>query len=168
MAEMNKANILGLIGLLGAIMMIVGVFLSWADSSIVIMDKVIWEESYSGWDIYSEDEFSDFAYNYVPLVALIAGVVAILTTIIPAVLHMDNIGKILGLVSLILAIVTIVLVVVYNGDIGAYNIDIPDFSSSAGTSTGMGAWISLAGGALLAIGGIIDIIAKTTGKIKTE
>ena len=157
MAEISKANILGLVGLLGAILMIVGVFLSWIDISTVIA-SFSETESYSGWTVVTDEEFSELAYNYAPIVALVAGVTAILTTILPTVLHMENIGRILGIVSLILAIVTIVLIVVYNGEVGSF--DFTFIGVGVKASTGIGAWISLAGGAILAIGGIIDIIGK--------
>lgn len=162
MAEISKANILGIIGLLGAILMIIGVFVSWADisASTVIGGSI--QKSYSGWTIFSGEDFSDFAYNYVPLVALIAGIVAFVTTILPIILHKPMVNRILGIISLILAIVTIILVVLFNGDIAEYQIDI--LVASAKMTTGIGAWLSLAGAAILAIGGIIDI----ANKYKTE
>lgn len=162
MAEISKANILGIIGLLGAILMIIGVFLSWADASASTILGDLEKSTYSGWTIFSGENFSDFAYNYVPLVALIAGIVALITTILPIVLHNPMVNRILGIVSLILAIITIILVVLFNGDIANYQFDI--IVASAKMTTGIGAWLSLAGAAILAIGGIIDI----ANKYKTE
>ena len=156
MAEISKANILGIIGLLGAILMIIGVFLSWADLTILNHTT-----SYDGLKVFGDEMFDGIEYRYAPIVALAGGIIALLTTILPIVLHKPAINRILGIVSLILAIVTIIMVILFNGQM-----DTASFEGFvlAGVSTGIGAWLSLAGAAILAIGGIIDI----ANKYKTE
>ena len=56
MTEVKKFNALGIIGIIGALLMIVGVFLNWLEFSITIpiLGSESW--SYSGMDIFSTDE----------------------------------------------------------------------------------------------------------------
>ncbi|MDO5861508.1 MAG: hypothetical protein Q4Q58_01725 [Thermoplasmata archaeon] len=150
----SKANVLGIIGLIGAILLIVGVFLTWAEASF---DIVIYSasESYTGWDIYSEG--MDAEYNYAPLVALIAGVVAIITTIIPIVLKNATANRLLGVITLILAVVAIVLMVLFYGQMETLEIS---GYTVASVTAGYGLWVSIAGAVILALGGIVDIVKK--------
>ncbi|MDO5853783.1 MAG: hypothetical protein Q4Q62_07050 [Thermoplasmata archaeon] len=150
----SKANLLGIIGLVGAVLMIVGVFLAWMEASF---DIVIYStsQSYTGWQIYTEG--MEGSYNYASLVALIAGIVALITTIIPIVLKNATANRALGIVTLILAVVAIVLMVLFYGDMDAL---VVEGHTVASTTAGIGFWLSMVGGIVLAVGGIVDIVKK--------
>jgi len=153
MANVSKGNILGILALIGAILMIVGVFISWVSLDIIILGS----EDYSGWQVYSDEMFSDAEYNYAPLVTLVAGIVAFFTAVLPIVLKKPAVNRALGVVSLILGIVALVLMVLFYGQMDSIS-----FGSLASLSAnaGMGLWISLVGAVLLVLGAIVDIAGK--------
>ena len=154
MANVSKGNILGIVALLGALLMIVGVFVAWVTVDITALNHTISSTDYTGWSVYSDEIFADAEYNYAPLVALIAGIVAFFTAVLPIVLKKPAVNRALGIVSLILGIVALVLMVLFHGQMDS--IGLANFSISAGT----GLWISLVGSVLLVIGAIIDIAGK--------
>lgn len=157
MANVSKGNILGIVALLGALLMIVGVFVAWVTVDITALNHTISSTDYTGWSVYSDEIFADAEYNYAPLVALIAGIVAFFTAVLPIVLKKPAVNRALGIVSLILGIVALVLMVLFHGQMDSIDlIGLANFSISAGT----GLWISLVGSVLLVIGAIIDIAGK--------
>ena len=103
---------MGIIGLIGAVLMIAGVFLTWAEMNISILGFSS-SVTMSGMDVFNGtvtiegQEFTDveFDYAYAPIVCLVAGVLSLITTIIPIVYNkIPTINRILGAVSLILAL----------------------------------------------------------------
>lgn len=159
--KFDKSNIVGIVALLGAILLIAGVFLTWVDvsfSSLIVGT----EQSYSGWEVYQNEDgrFDDIGYGYAPLVALVAGILALITTIVPMFYQNDSVWRILGVVSLILGIVAVILGFLFNGDVS------DGFSLgglvSASIDVGTGLWISVAGGILLILGAVVDIAKKHT------
>ncbi len=151
-------NIVGIIGLLGAILLIVSVFLTWTDISVssIIGGKT---ESFTGMDIYSNDDgwFDDLSYGYAPIVALIAGIVALITTIVPMFYKNDKVWKVMGVLSLVLGIVAVILGFLFKGDVtDSINLVV----ASASVEVGIGLWLAVAGGILLILGAIIDIVKK--------
>ncbi len=169
MASSSNVNWMGIIGLIGSVLMIAGVFLAWAEMNVSILGFSS-SVSMSGMDVYSGTvtieghEFSDvsFDYSYAPIVCLVAGILSLITTIIPIVYNkIPTINRILGAISLILAIVAIVLAVMFNGQM-----DSASFGelASASLSAGTGVWVCVAGGVILALGGIIDIAKKYVTK----
>ena len=165
MASSGNVNWMGIIGLIGSVLMIAGVFLTWAEMNISILGFSS-SVTMSGMDVFSGtvtiegQEFTDveFDYAYAPIVCLVAGVLSLITTIIPIVYNkIPTINRILGAVSLIHAIVALVLAIMFNGQMDAV-----DFEglASASVSAGTGVWVCVAGGVLLAIGAIVDIAKK--------
>lgn len=157
MATVSKGNVLGIVALIGALLMIVGVFVAWVNIEVVILGS----QNYTGWQVYTDDTFADAQYNYAPLVALIAGIVAFFTAVLPIVLKNATANRILGIVSLILGVVALILMVLFNGTMDSlvvlgYKV--------ASTSAGTGLWISLAGSVLLILGAILDIAGKYTSE----
>lgn len=171
MTDTSKINVLGIIGIIGALLMIIGVFLSWLDFSITI--PVLGSESwsYSGMDIFGTDiigegeytvSFADITgYYYVPIVALVCGILSLIMTIVPTVFNKGKIGKILGALALILAIVTVVLSFLYYGDVSGYEISESLFGISVNLSIGAGLWVVIAGSIITILGGILDIAKKS-------
>ena len=156
MANVSKGNILGILALIGAILMIVGVFVSWVSfEASTLLGSTAYD--YTGWQVYSDDMFSDAEYNYAPLVTLVAGIVAFFTAVLPIVLKKPAVNRMLGVVSLILGIVALVLMVLFYGQMDSIS-----FGSLASLSAnaGMGLWISLVGAVLLVLGAIVDIAGK--------
>ena len=171
MSETKQFNVLGIVGIIGALLMVIGVFLNWLEFSVTI--PIIGSESwnYTGMDIFNTDiigegdnavTFSDItSYSYAPIVALACGVISIIATIVSTVLCKGNIGKIMGAIALILAIVAIVLGFLFYGDVSGYAFSESIFGFSASLSIGAGLWVVIAGAIITVIGGILDIAKKT-------
>lgn len=158
--EFEKKNLVGLLALLGAILLIVGVFLTWVDVSVSSLLGGA-SESYSGWDVYKNDDglFDNISYGYAPLVALVTGILALITTIVPMFYKNDKVWKILGIITLILGIIAVVLGFLFEGDVS----DGFDYGVvKASVDVGAGLWLSVAGAILLVLGGIVDIIKKNS------
>lgn len=168
---MSIGKLIGMFGIIGAILMVICVFLQWGsvDWSIASSAKTY---GFSGWDLYSDAtvttilgqdvKLSDLElsnYAYAPLVALICGVIGILATVLPKFVKNDMAGKIFGILALILAIVSIVLMVLYTTDLA----DSAEISGLAriSVSASYGTYIGIVGALLMVIGGVADIMKKT-------
>lgn len=153
----KKINLLGLIGFIGTIILIVGVFLNWVtlDYNIILTKG---SESLTGWDIYGNADYKDlFEYSYAPLVALVCGVISLITTLLPIVYQNEKVNKLLGIVTLILAVVAIVISTLFYTNVTD---SISYLGMSASTSVGLGFWLCLVGAIITAVGGILDILKK--------
>lgn len=171
----TKVNFIGILGILGAILMIVCVFLEWGSIEMTILgEKGVY--GFSGWGLYSDAAIyeTDFLgqhfsinlsdldltdYTYVPLVALVCGIVGLIATVLPVASKSGVISKLFGFIALILAIVSIVLMVMYNSDLsysGGY-----EGLATATVSASYGLWIGMAGAVLMVLGGIGDLARKT-------
>lgn len=149
MTETKQYNVLGIIAIVGALLMIIGVFLSWIDISI--LGNV---EGSSGWEIATDSD-GEIEYYYAPIVALVCGVISLIAMIFPMVMPAKNIGKALGALGLILAIVTIIVTILFYNDLDTGTI----FGISI--SIGAGVWVVIAGAVITIIGGILDLAKKT-------
>ena len=99
--ETKDMNFLGIIAIIGAILMIVGVFLKWL-SFLGFGDA-------SGWDVFNSWR-GDYGYGFVPLIALISGIVSLCLMIAPTFIKADHLKKVfvvLGVIAMILAIVVL-------------------------------------------------------------
>lgn len=171
MADVKNMNIVGILGILGAILMVICVFLAWGSIELTLLGET---ETYafSGWDLYSDAEvtsilgqsitISDFElteYSYAPLVALICGVIGIITAILPRFLDNGLVNKVLGIVSFILAIVAVIIMVLYMTDL-SYEDGIMEIATSVKISASYGLYIGIVGAVLMIIGGLSDVVFK--------
>ena len=143
----SNINILGIIGIVGAILMIVSVFLTWVE-----VNFIIFKGTASGWEIFTNSTLSKLDYSFTPLVALISGIVSLVAMILPTFANSDNLKKtnnILGIVSLIIAIVVIVLGILFMTQ-SWEGISMMDYIQ-------FGFWLTLIGAIIVVIGGIMPI-----------
>ncbi len=150
---LSNINILGIIGIIGAILMIVGVFLAWAELNILGYRL----GTMTGWEIYSNPDMAEIVkYNYVPLVALIGGIVALVIMIIPTFANVDSLKKasnILGIITIIISIVVIILGILFltqSWNVLGQTVTMANYIQ-------FGFWITLIGAIITAIGGIMPI-----------
>ena len=156
----SKVNLFGLIGFIGTIILIVGVFLNWVtlDYNVIITKG---SESVTGWTLLNDADYKEvFDYVYAPLVALVCGVISLITTLLPIVYRNENVTRVLGIVTLILAVVAIVIsVMFYTNVTDSISITLPILGTlSASTSVGIGFWLCMVGAIITAVGGIVDIL----------
>ena len=149
----SNINILGIIGIVGAILMIVGVFLAWAELNILGVSL----GTISGWDIFSNSDVGSIVkYTFTPLVALIGGILAIVLMVIPTFANTDSMKKasnILGIICIIVAIAVIVLGILFM----TQSWDVLGKSISMMNYIQYGFWLTLIGAIITAIGGIMPI-----------
>lgn len=169
----GRFNLLGIVGIVGALLMVIGVFLNWMELSYSYDLPIIGTGSetygYTGMDVFGKDivsvggeslRFADMtSYYYAPVVALACGVVALIASFLPVFLR-GGISKLLGALALVLAVVAIVVSFLYYSDISGYAFSESALGITVSLSVGAGLWMVIVGAAVTVIGGILDI-AKT-------
>jgi len=147
--DVKNSNPLGLIGIIGAIILIVGVFLNW-----LTVEGLFNTYTWNGLDIFngahSLDAFK-LKYTFVPLVALICGIAALAVMILPTVANTDNfktINNILGIVALVLSIVVVVFGILFYTQEDLTEVFKVNF----------GFWLTMIGGIITLIGGVMPIV----------
>ncbi len=171
MHPMSIAKIIGAFGIIGAILMVVCVFLEWGSMEFTLVSETQ-KFTFSGWGLYSDAtvydgifihdiKISDLNisnYSYAPIVVLISGIIGIIATVIPMFVKSEAASKGLGIIALILAVVSIVLMVLCIRDLsntsGFYDIFKTVISASYGV------YIGIVGALLMVVGGIADIAKK--------
>ncbi len=147
-----EKNILGLIGIIGAILMIVGVFLKWL-SFLGFGDA-------SGWDVFNSWR-GDYGYGFVPLIALISGIVSLCLMIAPTFIKADHLKKVfvvLGVIAMILAIITLIASILFyiqSWTVAGVTVKLTDIYE-----VGIGFWLVLAGSIITVIGGLVPVLAN--------
>ncbi|MCQ2079466.1 MAG: hypothetical protein MJZ38_05375 [archaeon] len=158
--DLKSTNPLGIIGIIGAIILVVGVFLTWGSMTVggTTFD-------YTGMDFYNKVSGIDSAtnYTYVPLVALICGIISLALMIVPSIMNTEKfqtINNILGLVALILSVVVVVCGILFYTQTIVHHTMLGDVSYKFTDiySIGMGFWLVLVGGIITLVGGIMPIL----------
>ena len=157
MADTKSINLMGLVGVLGAIILIVGVFLSWVDVTFSAGIFGSETESFSGINIADYEHADELAYSYAPIIALAAGIISLIACALPIFMQNETLNKVLGIVSLILAIVTIVIMFLFMGE---WTADATYEGFGATIEVGIGFWLCMVGAIITALGGVLDIIKK--------
>ena len=169
--DFKDTNPLGIIGIIGAIILVVGVFLAWLTPDTAAMQLLFGDKAYSGWDIQgnlngikdASGLYQGLGYAFVPLVALICGIISLIIMIVPTVMNADKfkqINNILGIVALILAIVVVVCGILFwmqsiTWGTGSTTIS---YKLTELYKIGIGFWLVLVGGIITMVGGLMPII----------
>jgi len=162
--DTKNMNLLGIIGIIGAIILVVGVFLGWFSPGETA--KAIGGETVSGWDVFDDGDDSELKYTFVPLVALICGIISLVLMIVPTFMNVDKfkqINNILGLVALILAIVVVICGILFYTqkiDLGFEEVGLTKFLDSMDYKIGVGFWLVLVGGIITLVGGLMPILKE--------
>ena len=153
----QQFNYLGIIGIVGAALMVIGVFMNW----ITIDIPYLGDESWTGMDIWKErsDDFDDLKYTFVPLFSLIAGIIALLLMILPTFMNMEkfqNINNILGIVATVLALIVFVCGLLFYFQTPE-NWDDP-LRKFDGLKFNFGFWLVIIGSLITFVGGAMPIL----------
>lgn len=144
-----KYNLIGIIAAIGALAMIVGVFLSWVDLSGAATSSIM------GWDISSHSSYSGTTYSYVPMVTLVCGIVVLAIAVLEIMGLTAKWDMIMDIIAIIIAVIAIAVILLFNGDI------VSSFGTDTITAaTGMGVWVSLAGSIIVAVFGAYEIFKE--------
>ncbi len=155
--DMKSINLLGIIGIIGAIILVVGVFLNWLSIDV----PLIGTKNFTGMDIYNNKDgvFDSVNYKYVPLVALICGIISLVLMIVPTVMNTEKfqmINNILGIVALIAALVVVVCGLLFY--MQSWTVAGTTFKLTDVYKVGIGFWLVLVGGIITLVGGLMPFI----------
>lgn len=148
---------MGIIAIIGAVLLIVGVFATWISSDI--------GGSMNGWDILTnKDDVQDtIKYTYCPAIALICGIISLVLMIIPTVMNTNKYRKLndlLGIFTLILSIVVIIVGILWYTQ--TIDINVIVWSTSKKLTelfeVGVGFWLVIVGAVITAIGGLMPTV----------
>lgn len=148
--DIKNSNPLGIIGLIGAIILVVGVFLNWLTLDAWILGTTTW----TGLDVLQGAHNlgdTDIKYTFVPLVALICGIIALVIMLVPTLKNdekFQNINNILGILTLVLAIVVVIFGILFYTQEDLTKV----------FSIGIGFWLVIIGGIITMIGGLMPIV----------
>ena len=154
--ESKDMNFLGIVGIVGAILMVIGVFLTWGS-----YDTLFGTVNVSGMDFFNKVDavYPGTKYTWVPLVSLLCGIISILLMILPTFMNGDNlkqINNILGIVALVFSLLVIIFGILFITQTfeNAYvTVKFGDVYK-----TGIGFWLTLIGAIITFIGGIMPIL----------
>lgn len=162
--ETKDMNLLGIIGIIGAIILVVGVFIGWFSPGETAKD--LGGEAVTGWDIFDDGSDSELKYTFVPLVALICGIISLVLMIVPTFMNVDKfkqINNILGLIALILAIVVVICGILFytqKVDLVFDEVSLTKYLDSMDYHIGIGFWLVLVGGIITLVGGLMPILKE--------
>ena len=145
--DLKETNPLGIIGIIGAIILIVGVFLNWLHIDWGLLGTYDW----NGLDVFNKVRDIDIKYTFVPLVALILGIVALVLMFVPTLKNDEKfktINNILGIVAMVLSIIVVIFGILFYTQEDLTKV----------FSVGIGFWLTLIGGIITLIGGAMPII----------
>lgn len=160
--DAKDLNLLGIISLVGAALIIIGVFMNWLATDL--LDYTI-----TGWNLYTD--WTDVTkYAYLPLADLIFGIVVIALMIIPVFCNIDRfkrINNILGILTVILSIAILVVSLMFI----TKEIDFYLFTIHISNHLKIGFWMTIIGIALTIVGGFMPLVKnrlEITVKAKEE
>ncbi len=151
--ETSNINFLGVVAFVGAVFMIAGVFLTWLSQDLSILGVKTW----TGMDVFNAD--IDFSYQFVPMVSLICGILAILLMIFPTFNNaekFETLNNILGVVTIILSAVVVICGILFYTQ--SWSIMGGKVSLTDVYSVGIGFWLVIIGAVITLIGGLMPII----------
>lgn len=151
--ETSNINFLGIVAFVGAVFMIAGVFLTWLSKDLSILGTLTW----SGMDVFNANE--DFSYQFVPMVSLVGGILAILLMIVPTFMNVEKfetLNNILGIVTLILSAVVVICGILFYTQ--SWSLLGGTVSLTDVYSVGTGFWIVIVGAIITLVGGLMPII----------
>lgn len=168
--QVKSINYLSIVGIIGAILLIVGVFLTWASITIPgILGLSSTTYDFTGMDFFNKvDGVADGTqYTYVPLVALVLGILSLVGMIITIfdVQPLEKVNKYIGLVVFVLSIVALVLLLLFY--LQSFDYSIGSVTASMKFTDvydiGVGFWLTLAGSIITVVGGLLPAVQ---GKLK--
>ncbi len=145
--DIKNSNPLGIIGVIGAIILIVGVFLNWLTFDLGFLGSTTW----NGMDVFNGTHNLNVDFKFVPLLALICGILSLIIMFVPTLKNDESfkgINNALGIIVLILSIVVVVFGILFYTQKDLTTI----------YTIGIGFWLTIIGGVIAMIGGLMPIV----------
>ncbi|MBE6524033.1 MAG: hypothetical protein E7Z65_04065 [Thermoplasmata archaeon] len=101
----------------------------------------------------------DFSYQFVPMVSLVGGILAILLMIVPTFMNtekFETLNNILGIITLILSAVVVICGILFYTQ--SWSTPMGSVSLTDLYSIGTGFWIVIVGAIITLVGGLMPII----------
>ena len=145
--DTNNLNLLGMIGLVGAVMMICGTFMTWIGKPLYL----------SGWDFFIKwTEILKIKNTFLPVLDVILGAVIFALMILPTFCNKDHFRKlniIFGLTTAVLAAALLILSVLFM----VKEITVMFFPIRIIDYLDIGFWMTFAGTVAVLIGGFMPL-----------
>ncbi|MBE6523085.1 MAG: hypothetical protein E7Z62_08215 [Thermoplasmata archaeon] len=153
----RSANILGVIAIVGSVMMIASVFLTWVQIQIEVLE---FNFKLTGWEVFFDwRDVIKLKYAIVPLLSLICGIIVLVLMTIVTFNNRGNYRKmniILGAITMILALVIIIYSFMFMNKTWDYAI----ITIRLVNYLKVGFWLNMAGSFLAFVGGLVPILKK--------
>lgn len=153
----RSANILGVIAIVGSVMMIASVFLTWVQIQIEVLE---FDFKLTGWEVFFDwRDVIKLKYAIVPLLSLICGIIVLVLMTIVTFNNRGNYRKmniILGAITMILALVIIIYSFLFMNKTWDYAI----ITIRLVNYLKVGFWLNMAGSFLAFVGGLVPILKK--------
>ncbi len=153
----KSANVLGVIAIVGSVMMIASVFLTWVQIQIEVID---FDFKLTGWEVFFDwRDVIKLKYAIVPLLSLICGIIVLVLMTIVTFNNRGNYRKmniILGAITMILALVIIIYSFLFMNKTWDYAI----ITIRLVNYLKVGFWLNMAGSFLAFVGGLVPILKK--------
>lgn len=153
----SRSAIYSIVVLLGAIVGIAGVFMAWLQ-----IDLFVGTYSVSGWEILNNaiedstlDNIVDGYPRWMPLIALVFAVIALLNSLV-AIARPGKTGGIIAVISGLLMIVSVILFATYSETVLLWTFKASDYIST-------GVYMTAVAGILILIFGVLMSSSKTKG-----
>lgn len=155
--DFKEMNPLGIIGVIGAIIMVVGVFLNWVTYDNGLPGILHVSFSWTGLEVFNGDKnltfyLQEIKYTFLPLFSLICGIIAIVLMILPIVKNDDKfatINNVLGIIVLILSAIVVIFGILFLTQ---------DMKPLGSSSIQIGFWLTFIGGIITLVGGAMPIV----------
>ena len=153
----RSANILGIVAIVGSVMMIASVFLTWVQIQIEVLE---FDFKLTGWEVFFDwRDVIQLKYAIVPLLSLICGIIVLALMTIVTFNNRGNYRKmniILGAITMILALVIIIYSFMFMNKTWDYAI----ITIRLMNYLKVGFWLNMAGSFLAFVGGLVPILKK--------
>ena len=151
---MERKQIMSLLVIVGALIAVVGIFLSWFEWSVTVPLIGTETTKYTGWELITDGDLDFDGKIYVTIAFVLALIVLIGALINLVGVLPDQIVRYSSLLLLILGLLTAVMAIVFFAT--EINKDVLVGSYGAG----IGLWLAVVGGILIAIPSILAMIDK--------
>jgi hypothetical protein len=153
----RSASILGIVAIVGSVMMITSVFLTWVQIQIEVID---FDFKLTGWEVFFDwRDIIQLKYAIVPLLSLICGIIVLVLMTIVTFNNRGNYRKmniILGAITMVLALVIIIYSYMFMNKTWDYAI----ITIRLVNYLKVGFWLNMAGSFLAFVGGLVPILKK--------